>query len=59
MRSKQAVQAGKIPFIAIGDLIEEALNDIVNKENYTLSDVEEVSHAARERVQKISGKYRV
>jgi 1-deoxy-D-xylulose-5-phosphate reductoisomerase len=57
--ANELFRQGKIPFIAIGDLIEEALNDIVNKENYTLSDVEEVSHAARERVQKISGKYRV
>lgn len=57
--ANELFRQGKIPFIAIGDLIEEALNDIVNKENYTLSDVEEVSQAARERVQKISGKYRV
>ena len=57
--ANELFRQGKIPFIAIGDLIEEALNDIVNKENYTLSDVEVVSQAARERVQKISGKYRV
>lgn len=55
--ANELFRKGKIPFLAIGDIIEEALLDIENKEEYRLEDVEEISDAARERVRRLSEKY--
>lgn len=55
--ANELFRQGRIPFLAIGDLIEEALSFTENTENYTLSDVETVSQVARERVRKICEKY--
>lgn len=55
--ANELFRKGKIPFLAIGDIIEEAFLDIENKEEYRLEDVEEISDAARERVRRLSEKY--
>ena len=55
--ANELFRKGKIPFLAIGDIIEETLLDIENKEEYRLEDVEEISDAARERVRRLSEKY--
>lgn len=55
--ANELFRKGKIHFLAIGDIIEEALLDIENKEEYRLEDVEEISDAARERVRRLSEKY--